>query len=514
MNCAETIFYNGEVITLDSQNTICEAVAVAEGRIAFIGSNRDALKLAANGAEMVDLKGQTLLPGFFDSHVHLVQTGLNMLGIDLSSAKSIKEILNIIALAIKDVPAGELIWGYGVDETQLQEKRMPTRYELDWVSPDHPLIINRVEYHTVSVNSYTYHLLHLPFNLEGIEKNPEGVPTGILKRHANSLARKKFAELIPEKVRINALHLAVDQALKAGITTAVAMEGGFIFHDMDAELILRCKDSLPIDVEVFYQTSDVEKVLQKNLKHIGCIFLDGTFGSRTAALNVPYADDPQNNGRLYFSQEEVDSFVIDAHRSGLQIAIHAIGERAIEQAISAYQRAIDKYPRDDHRHRLEHCELPLLRHIARARELGLIISVQPAYEYVWGGKGKMYDARLGEERRKKTNPLRTLVDKGALVVGGSDSDITPMRPMLGIHSAVNHPTAEQRLTPEEALRLFTINAARGVFLEKEKGTIEVGKLADFAVLVKNPLRVDPKTLKDIEVSMTVKEGNILYKKTV
>lgn len=507
---ADLILYNGQVLTLDGKNSIKQAVAVKNGRITAVGSNDYITSFGGNTTELIDLGGRTLVPGFIDSHVHLVQTGLNTLGIDLKEARSISDVLDIIAGGVKEYDPKELVWGTGLEELKLKEKRFPTRYELDKVTRDRPFFISRVEYHIIAVNSYTLNQLNLPFNLKGIEKQ-SSVPNGILHHHASSIARRRLLEKIPEPVRHQGIKNAAGLALAAGITTVNAMEGGFLFHDMDVDHLLKIKNSLPIDVELFFQTTEVEKACAKGLHRIGgCIFLDGSIGSHTAALSEDYADKPGCTGTLYFTQEEMDEFVWEAHRRGLQVSVHAIGDMAIECILSAYEKAQAKMPDGDRRHRIEHFELPTEDHIARALRLGLIISVQPAYEHFWGGDDKMYRLRLGENRCRKTNPFNTMIKSGLLLIGGSDSDVTPMNPILGIHSAVNHPSADQRISPLEALKMFTINAAAGVFAEETKGSIEPGKIADFAVLDKNPLEVRPEKIKDIKVDMTFKDGNLLF----
>ncbi len=508
---ADLILYNGKILQMNGKGLLQEAVAIKDGKILDVGKNSEIKDYMGHTTEVIDLKGRTAVPGFIDSHVHLVPTGLNALGLNLKRVKSIKDILNLIKKKLETPKNGDVIWGVALDELSLKEKKLPTRYDLDSIAPEIPVFISRVEYHTIVVNSCAFHKINLPFNLEGIEKDSRGLPTGRLHHHASSIARKKLFEMIPEEKRQQGVELAINQAIRRGVTTVVAMEGGFLFHDNHAELLIKHKASLPIDIELFYQTTDINKVISYNLPRIGgCIFLDGSFGSRSAALFEPYQDMPQCQGNLYFTQEEVDEFVIKAHEKKLQIAMHAIGGRAIQQVLTAYEKALSKIPRRDHRHRIEHFELPTDDQIKKARELGIIVSVQPAYEYMWGWPGGMYEIRLGKERCKRANPFKKLIDSGLLLAGGSDSDVTPINPLLGIHSAANHPHSESKITPYQALKMFTINGATAIFQEKSKGTIERGKIADIAVLENNPLEVDTDAIKDIKVDYTIKNGKILY----
>ena len=511
MGKVDLVLYNGTVLTMDHNHSIESWVAVGQGRIIGLGEDHGYEKYLKDADEVIDLKGKTVLPGFYDSHVHLVQTGLNMLDVDLSKVKNMEELLNSISKKAQSIPPGELIRGIGFDELSIEEQRMPTRYELDRWAPNNPVWVNRVEYHTSVVNSMALHQLSLPYNLEGIVRDERNLPLGLLTGKASAMVRNHIFHNISDQMRLKGISEALNKAIENGITTLNAMEGGFTFHDKDAEIINKNKEVFPIDVVLFYQTVNVEKILQKKLSRVGgCIFLDGSFGSRTAALAEPYSDSPGERGVLYFSQEDLDEFVLNAHINRLQVSVHAIGSRAIDQILNAYEAAQAIYPRKDHRHRIEHFELPSEEHIKRAANLGLILSMQPAYEYYWGNPGGMYETRLGRERGNTTNPFRKIIDQGITIAGGSDSDVTPMNPLLGIHSAVNHPKGDYSVDVLEAIQLYTINGARAVFEESKKGSIEVGKLGDLVILDQNPLNIEKTQIKDIEVMATIKEGHLLY----
>lgn len=511
MKDIDLVLYNGKIITVDEKNSTHNWVVIKDGRIHDLGRGDKYKNYIKDDLETIDLKGKTVLPGFYDSHVHLVQTGLNLLSVDLSKVKSISELQEIITEKAKTTPPGKLIRGVGYDDTRVKEGRMPTRYELDKCTSSHPVWINRVEYHISSVNSMALNRLNVPFDLEGIIRDERNLPDGRLVGKASSYIRGQILNSISDKIRKKGVYKAIDLAIKKGVTSLGALEGGFVFHNRDAEFIINNKNSFPIDVNIFYQTIDVEKVLSKGLDRIGgCIFLDGSFGSRSAALSEDYADDKDNKGQLFFSQEELNNFVLNAHKNNLQITVHAIGDRAIDQILTAYEQALDKYTNKNHRHRIEHFELPTDEHIKRAAKLDVVLSMQPSYEYYWGDEGDLYDRRLGIERRRKTNPLKKILDHGLTIAGGSDSDVTSIDPILGMHTAVNHPNKEYSLSILDALKLFTINGAYAVFEEDIKGSIEIGKYGDLVILNKSPLTIDKKDIKDIKVVGTIKEGNILY----
>lgn len=504
------MLYNGNIVTIDKNSSIFDWVLIKDGRIFELGNGDKYKEYLNDEVEAIDLKGKTVLPGFYDSHVHLVQTGLNLLSVDLSNVTSIAELQELISKKAREVPNGQLIRGVGYDDLRIKEGRMPTRYELDKCTTNHPVWINRVEYHISALNSRALNSLNIPFDLEGIIRDERNLPDGRLVGNASAYIRGQIFNRISDKRRKKGVCKAINIAIKKGVTTIGALEGGFSFHNKDAEFIIDNKKAFPIDVNLFYQTINVEKVLKNKLKRIGgCIFLDGSFGSRNAALEEDYSDDKGNRGRLFFKQEELNNFVLKANKSDLQITVHAIGDRAIEQILVAYEYALEKYPRENHRHRIEHFELPSDDHIKRAKKMGLIISMQPAYEYYWGAEGDLYDRRLGD-RRKTSNPFKKILDNGLMIAGGSDSDVTAIDPLLGIHTAVNHPNSEYAIDVLDAIKLFTINGAHAVFEEDIKGSIEKGKYGDLVILDKNPLEIDKSEIKDIEIVGTIKEGNILY----
>lgn len=510
MSRIDLVLYNAQIITMNDKNLDINWVTVNDGRIIDLGTGEGYLKYKDKAKEFVDLKRKTLLPGFYDSHVHLVQTGLNIMGLNLSNVRSIAEVLEIVGEEVKKKNKGEIIRGIGLDSLNIKERRFPTRHELDICAPNNPVWINSIEYHTSIVNSMALHMLNIPFNVEGIARNERNIPNGKLTGKASALVRNKIYKNMNNSIRLEGVNIALNHAVEHGVTSLNALEGGITFHDKDAQFMMKNSQIFPIDIILFYQTIDVERILRNNLKRVGgCIFLDGSFNSRTAAISSSYADKKNTKGSLYFTQEELNEFVLEAHKNNLQVTVHAIGTRAIEQILNSYEYCQKIYPRKNHRHRIEHFEIPTDEHIERASKLNIILSMQPASEYYWGNERGMYETRLGD-MRKKTNPLKKILDKGLIVAGGSDSDVTPINPILGIHAAVNHPIKEHAITVYEALKMFTINGAKAVFEEEYKGSIEIGKYGDFVILNENPFKVKKDRLKDIQIAATIKEGNLLF----
>ena len=336
------------------------------------------------------------------------------------------------------------------------------------------------------------------------------MPTGIFRKHANAILRTNILKNISDSTRKDATSEIMSTLLMNGITTVNAMEGGFMYCDKDAEFVFEHGNDFPIDMVLFYQTMDIDRIKAMGLNRIGgCLYIDGTFGARTAALSFEYADCPGTMGSLRMSQQELNDFVIQCYKNNLQLALYTIGDRAIESALIAHENALYQTGITGLRHRLEHAELVNDNQIERAKGLNIIFSMQPSYETYWGGRGKMYEQRLGENY-KRTNPFKKIIDKGVVICGGSDSDVTEPRPLLGIHSAVNHPVAEHRVDIYEALKMFTCNGAYGIFEENNKGTLEVGKLADVVILDQDILSVPSNDIDKIKVNVTIKSGEILY----
>jgi predicted amidohydrolase YtcJ len=366
--------------------------------------------------------------------------------------------------------------------------------------------------HTSAANSRALAILDPPDGTPGVMLDAEGRPNGLLAGQFSYDAADRFSEVFGAGDKAAAMIAqAIGQAHSVGLTTLHALEGGIVGDDTAVLEFLDALPELPLRILLWYQTMDVEKVQALGLPRIGgCILLDGDVGPHTAALREPYLDEPDSCGTLYHSQEEVDAFVLKAHLAGLQVAMHAVGDAAVEQALNAYEAALAAHPRGDHRHRIEHCEVIGEDQIERARRLGVALAIQPPFNHFW--PHTTYYPLLGEERAWKADPVRTLMRPGLLVAGGSDSTVTPLGPLVGVHAAVNHSNPAERVSVQEALELYTINAARIAFEEAEKGSLETGKLGDLVVLGADPFQVAPEEIKEIPVEMTVLGGQVVYQR--
>lgn len=506
------VIINANVITMNPNMPQAEAIAIKGDKIVAVGTNEEVFNKMP-GCEVLDAKGMTVLPGFIDNHVHFLQTGYSIISLNLVEYDDWTQVVDAVAHEAKNQPKGSMIMGYGYDDHLFPDYQTPNRWDLDRAAPHHMVWLNRVDFHSSIVNSNTLKALNLPSETEGIEVDEQGIPVGILRAEADVMARKLSSSLISDDFKHLSVQKASQEALAGGITTVVAMEGDVSYGKEDVKFLLKNKHRSKTRLEIFYETLNIDQVLDLGLPRIGgCVFLDGSIGSWTAAVSEPYHDheDPAWRGLLYLDQEYLNEFILRAHKEGLQITMHAIGDRAIEQLLSAYKHAFDKFPVKNHRHRIEHFELPKKEHIKMAKELGLILSMQPAFEYHWGGPDNLYGMRLGPERIKRTNPFREILDEGITVAAGSDAAVTNMAPFFGIYGAVNHPSINQRVTLYEALEMFTINGAVALGIEHERGSLEVGKLADLVLIEENPFEISPERLKDIEIVMTLVGGEIVY----
>ncbi|MDQ7823323.1 MAG: amidohydrolase [Candidatus Eremiobacteraeota bacterium] len=482
----------------------CDAMLIEGGKIRALAKTSDIDALSGGTCEVIDMAGAFIVPGFIDTHTHFLHTGLHMTMVSLVAAKSIDEMITI--LREEEGETAEWKKGFGFDESLFSEGRRPTRHDLDKAEATRPLVIFRRDYHSCVVNTAALKSLSLP---EAIASH--AVSEGIFAGKANDWIRQVLSKSTGDRERREACMKAAALALSRGVTTVHALEGGSLFTTEDLEFFIEGGLPLGPRVVLYPQITDIRWVKERGLPRIGgCLLVDGSFGSWTAALSEPYQDRADTAGILYFDDGALFSFVERAHSEGLQISLHAIGDRAIRQAVDAYERALARHPAADHRHRIEHCELPSVSDIERIAKLGIALGVQPAFESLWGGEGKMYHRRLGLRRMRRTNPLRELQEAGIVMGGGSDSDVTPLDPFLGIEAAATHPTKPSRLTVSEGLELYTGNAAFLSRGEGSPGRLAEGMAADFTVLSMNPLQTPGGELGRIRILKTFVGGECLF----
>jgi hypothetical protein len=496
-----TLYFNGKVTCIRPIGMVHSAILTRGQRIVAVGEKQALEALATFPYESMDLMGKRMLPGLIDTHAHFLDTGFSVTRLNLGEVKTMDKLLNVLSKRAEKFLPGEWVMAVNFDENRIVEKRMPSLKELDGAVPNHPLYINHRGYHSSLLNTRAKQQASIPFEPEADQRGG-----GYISRGNNAAFKMWIAEQT-EAVDLDRAWAAASKiAVKRGLTTVHCIEGGEFWGDAYAEF-LHWKKSELLDLVLFYNISKVKKIQEMGLSRMGGdVFLDGSVSGRTAAFSRNYAD-AETAGELYMVDEELEQLIEDAHAAGIQISFHVIGDKAIEQALRVYGRVLKRHPARDHRHRIEHFGFPSDAQIARAAELGLAIATQPAFVYL---KGENYRTRLGEERLKNAYPLRKLLDAGLRVGGGSDSLVTPMDPILGIHAAVNAPYETQRLTRMEAIEIYTIRAAGLNFEEAEKGSLEAGKFADFVVLEQDLLEVAEENIKEVQVAMTVYHGRCVY----
>lgn len=507
---ADILIKNGRCLSMDG-GAVYDWLAVKDGVICALGCGSGCEDIARECAEIIDARSCTVLPGFIDSHFHVVQTALNRTYVDMSEARSIDDIGMLIRENGRRNP--ELnIYGIGLDDTVLKERRLPTRFELDRFWDSSAVWLNSRDYLSSVLNTYGLLYYKIPFTKIGVELDEKNMPTGVFRSSANAHLRGNILNRISDYERFEALEKLLPVLAESGVTTINAMEGGYVYADRDALFIndiIRQKLPYP-DMVLFFQTTDLEKIPGMGLSRVGGnLYVDGTFSARTAAISAGYRGEPQRKGALRFTQEALDEFVEACYRRGIQTSLYTVGDRAIDMAVKAHERAALLTGNTTLRHRLEHVELPTAEHMEKSRELGLIYSMQPSYEGKWGGPGKMYEDRIGEEY-KKTNPFREILDAGVVICGGTDSDLTDINYIKAIHDAVNHPVSSHSVGVEEAARMFTAAGAYAIFEEGRKGYLKEGYIADIAVLDRDITAVAKDRIEQARVRLTVKSGRIVY----
>jgi predicted amidohydrolase YtcJ len=532
-NCgADIVFYNGPVITVNSKNEIAEAVAVKGNKISFIGNEGEINKYIDQNTKVIDLKGRSLIPGFIDSHLHTALVGANSLAIDCRSPgiSSIEDIKNLIREVVKVTPKGQWIRGWGYDDSKLVEKRHPNRWDLDDAAPDNPVVLTRVCCHISTHNSKSLKLAGLaddaPDPVGGVRDRENGVINGVMKENAH-MQIAKISALSREGI-IDAMAAANDMLIKEGITS-ISDSGGFGLIQMGAiqDAVEQNKLKIRINAMIFTLTDNllmIEDFIKVGI-HTGFgndnyklgplkIMIDGSSSGPTAATLKPYTSKPDFSGILAMTQEQVDDIIIRAHSAGWQVTSHAVGDRAVTMIVDAIEKALKKYPRENHRHRIEHCAMINGELLDRIKKLGIVPIANPIFLYEFGDG---YMVNYGKERAYNMFTAKSFFDKGIIAAGSSDCPVTFSSPILNMHLAVNRETqkgqvinADERVSIEQALRMFTYNGAYASFDENKKGTIEVGKLADLVVLSGSLYDTPVDKIRDLSVDMTIIDGDIVY----
>ncbi|MGI8639970.1 MAG: amidohydrolase [Pyrinomonadaceae bacterium] len=533
------LLYNGKIFTADENYSTAEAVAVDGEKIVAVGTSNE-LKAKYQAAKGIDLQGKLVTPGFNDAHVHFLRGALSLLSVVLTDTKSLAEAQSKVAEKVKTTKAGEWIIGRGWDHT-IWKQNFPTRKDLDQIAPNNPVFLVRVDGHVGWVNSAALKLAGIDRNTKNpeggeIERDAAGEATGILKETAQGLVNRLIAEPSAAQMQ-KGLELALDMARRYGITS-VQDNSGYETTKLYRDFLKQ--DKLTVRVSEWQNFEDsVEKLKQqraefasfnddKNRLKLTALkgYVDGTLGSRTAAMLAPFSDDAGNSGIPRRSQEELTKMIVERDKGGFQITLHAIGDRANRMALDGFAEAlrritstIDGVYINNKRHRIEHAQVVNPSDFKRFEELGVIASMQPSHaisDKRWAGE------RLGEYRVLGAYSWHLMQSYNVHVPFGTDFPVESINPYNTLYAAVSRQDAEglpvggwqpqEKLTMAEAIRCHTFEAAYAEFAEKEKGQIKVGMLADLVVQSKNLLTIEPKEILTTEPIYTIFNGRIIYEK--
>lgn len=529
---ADCIFVNGEVVTVSPEDDVFEAVAVRGNKICAVGTTQEILRLQGPETWVVDLRGNSLLPGFIDSHLHMLMYGTDRLGVDCKSG--VREMVDITSRLVRrarETPPEGWVRGWGYNHQKLAESRHPTREDLDRVSQEHPVIVVRTCNHISAVNSRALEVLGITRDTpdpEGgtIVRDENGEPTGVLKETAHMTAFE--ASRYSSSEMLEALSIANHEFLRLGITS-VHEAGGYgpeqmrITYQAVATGLVKVRIyaivcSLNRSEEFVRHAIDAGLVngMGDERFRIGPakIFTDGSSSGPTCATREPYTSDPNDYGILYYTQEQINEILGEAHRNGFQITAHAIGDRAVEMVINCIEKALREHPREDHRHRIEHAGMVPHDLMDRIERLGIIPIPNPAFFYEFG---EGYIKNYGE-RVEHMFPMAEYLDRGIIAAAGSDTPVTIADPLWGIYCAVTRNTESsvpvgesQKISVLEAVRAFTYNGAYASFEEERKGSIEVGKLADLVVLDGSILSSSPEEILSLKPVLTMINGEVVFR---
>ena len=528
---ADLVLLSARIWTGDPKRPEARALAIKDGRIVAIGSDADVASWKGPKTAVVDARGRRVVPGMIDCHTHMSMGGLDLLALDLRHTKDPAEFTRMVAEYAKKQPPGVWLTDGAWDHEQWTPPRLPTKELLDPATGDHPTCLSRQDGHMSVCNSLALKLAKVTRETPDppggvIVRDAAGEPTGVLKDAAMSLTDKVRPARTKTEI-VAGLRAAVAHAAGNGITSVQDLPG----DPLDLPAWDEIRRSGGLTVRVNYRPSIVDwqaaKKAQSEYRQdewlkVGGVkgFMDGALGAGTARMFEPFSDDPGNTG-VYAAQaiplSLIEERIAGADAAGLQDEVHAIGDRAIAELLDIYARVAQKNGPRDRRFRIEHAQHLRPAEVPKFAAQGVIASMQP-YHAV--DDGRWADRRLGPERRRGAYAFRWLLDAKATVAFGSDWDVAPLSPILGIAAAVTRATIdgkrpggwvpEQKIRPEEALKAYTVTAAYAAFEEKDKGSLEVGKLGDFVVLSDDPLTVAPERIEKIAVDETVVGGKVVY----
>jgi predicted amidohydrolase YtcJ len=513
----DLILHSGRIYPEAGSRRRFEAVAVRKGRVANIGTNKRILSLRSKSTETTNLHGRTVLPGFHDSHIHLLSYGMLLRTLDLSHARSIEEIKKQVKRWTAAAPHNRWVLGRGWDDEKLREHRYPTRDDLDLASSS-PVFLKRICGHVAVANSAALSLARISDravdpNGGQIVRDSRGRLSGVLKETAIELIEKIVPTSMDETK--TALAQASRKLAKLGLTSLHCIISSLT--ELNALRDLKREQRVPQSIYAILPANLIDSLesLRRSEEESGDqlriggikLYLDGSLGARTAALNQPYHDDPTSSGMITLSDRELTKLLSKARDSKFQLCMHAIGDKAVDLAVHVLGQTFGTKGCKQLRHRIEHASIVDPESITKMRRLGIIASIQPRFVY----SDQWAEERLGPRRLHQLYPFRSMRKAGILLTAGSDCPVEDPNPFEGVWSAIARPglSPAERLTVNDALTAYTKNPSYASFSESIRGTLAPGKAADMIVLDRDPHESSLEALRKIRVVRTIIEGKVI-----
>jgi len=527
----DLVLVNGVIYTGDASKPRVEALAVKGERIIATGSTQEIRAMAGEGTRVLDLQGRFAMPGFNDAHIHMANGGQARLAVELNGAATLAEFQQRIRARLGDYKPGEWVTGRGWDHTLWPGKKFPTAKDLDAVSVDHPMIFNRVDGHVAIANSLALKMGGITRNTQDppggeIERDKDGNPTGLLKENAMGMVRRQVPDPTAAQRR-RAIELALEEAAQHGVTSVQDNSGwqDFQVYDVlkkEGKLTVRVTEWLPFtaplgQLEQMRQRGGTKDPWLKTGALKGVV--DGTLGSRTAAMIDPFADDASTRGILRIPAEELKKLAIEPDKAGFQIALHAIGDGANRTALDAIAAARAANGSRDARHKIEHAQVVAPSDFARFKELEVIASMQPCHETT---DMRWAQDRVGAERAKGAYAWRSMQKHGVRLAFGTDYPVEPIDPMIGLYACVTRERPEggpangwipqEKISIGDCIDSYTAGSAYAEFEEANKGQLVPGKFADIVVLSADVTKIAPQEILKTKAMTTIVGGRVVYER--
>jgi predicted amidohydrolase YtcJ len=529
-NFADKIYYNAVVYTCDPANAWAKAIAIKDDKIIYAGD--DYARYESASTTLIDLHQQLILPGFIDSHVHFLSSGANLAGVDLRYTKTKEVFIRLLKEYAASLPPGRWITGGNWDHEQWGGD-LPTKEMIDSITGDHPVAISRLDGHMILANSLALKMAGIDNNTASpdggtIVKDKAGNPTGILKDNAQDIVFNIIPQ--PSRQQLDEDFLRAQQhALSLGVTQVVDMGSYGGYPEIETYRLAEKNGTLKMRIYSFVPLATWQKLheyVQANGKGDDWVkwgglkgFADGSLGSTTAWFYKPYLDQPNSSGLMVTDTAAMRQRILNADSVHLQVAIHAIGDRANDFILSCFEKAEKRDGNKDQRFRIEHAQHLSKDALTKFAALQVIPSMQPYHAI---DDGRWAYKRLDQDRLSRTYAFRTLLNNKSMLAFGTDWDVAPLNPILGIYAAVTRRTLDdknpngwfpqEKISVAEAVQCYTANSAYAAFRENKTGQLKAGMLADFIVLDKNIFTIDPVEIKDVTVLRTIVGGKEMFTK--